>query len=71
MATRSMRERQGVNYRKSSRSHLEGQECVIVGFNGGEASIGDSKLEDSPLVEVSSTAFGALLGGIKAGRFDR
>ena len=58
-------------WRKSSRSG-GGAQCVEVALNvPGAALIRDSKLGDgSPILDPTTTGFGAFLAAVKAGRFD-
>ncbi|MCX2730749.1 DUF397 domain-containing protein [Saccharopolyspora sp. NFXS83] len=57
------------NWKKSSRS-TQGGQCVQTAGVRGAALIRDSKLgECSPVLSLSTAAFGRFVGAIKSGRF--
>ncbi|MCA1192076.1 DUF397 domain-containing protein [Saccharopolyspora sp. 6V] len=61
-----------VNWRKSSRSSGNPQQCVEVGSAPALRGIRDSKLgADSPILAFEHGAFDDFLGAIKGGRFGR
>ncbi|MFI0373205.1 DUF397 domain-containing protein [Actinomadura sp. 1N219] len=59
------------SWRKASRSDSEGGACVEVGGAASVVAFRDSKDPDGPVLAFDRAAFGALVSGIQAGRYDR
>ncbi|MEU5992539.1 DUF397 domain-containing protein [Spirillospora sp. NPDC047418] len=58
------------SWRKSSRSHVGGNDCVEVGGASDGVLIRDSKDAVGPLHKLTPAAFGELVSRIKSGRLD-
>lgn len=59
-------------WRKSSRSSSNGGNCVEVAGNvPGVVAVRDSKSPDGPALLFATADWGAFIGGIKSGEFDR
>lgn len=57
-------------FQKSSKSHIDGDECVEVASQGGLFGIRDSKNPDGPVLEFSRAQMSAFLSGTQNGHFD-
>ncbi|MFI6884548.1 DUF397 domain-containing protein [Streptosporangium canum] len=59
-------------WRKSSRSSGNGGQCVEVAANlSGVIAVRDSKNPDGPKLLFTPAEWGAFIGGVKSGEFDR
>ena len=56
-------------FHKSSKSHIDGKECVEVAVQDGAFGVRDSKNPEGPVLEFSPAQMTAFISGIRNGDF--
>lgn len=62
-------EKQGLRFRKSSRSEQSGH-CVEIALSGGGAAVRDSKNATGPMLQFSGAVLLPLVGKVRTGSLD-